>query len=151
MCRGFGKTGWSVSAIGQGCWNIGNQWGALSDETADRILRTAYDNGINLFDTAESYADPNGMSELRLGKALKAFPRDKVYVVSKIGHWGKRTGQGAVTGDLATTALRYVISHAAAPVAIPGATRPEQARTNAVAGAETLSAGELRALNEAAE
>ncbi len=31
LMREFGKTGWKVSAIGQGCWNIGNQWGELDD------------------------------------------------------------------------------------------------------------------------
>ena len=102
LYREFGKTGWKVSAIGQGCWNIGNQWGEMSDERAGEILQTAFDNGINLFDTAESYGVPNGLSELRLGKALKAFPRGDVYVISKIGHWGKRTGQGVpkTTADM---------------------------------------------------
>ena len=94
LYREFGRTEWKVSAIGQGCWNIGNQWGEMRDEQAERVLRTAFDNGINLFDTAESYGAPNGLSELRLGKTLKTITREQVFVVSKIGHWGKRTGQG---------------------------------------------------------
>jgi aryl-alcohol dehydrogenase-like predicted oxidoreductase len=48
---------------------------------------------MNLFDTAESYGIPNGLSEERLGTALAGI-RHRVYVVSKIGHWGQRTGQG---------------------------------------------------------
>jgi aryl-alcohol dehydrogenase-like predicted oxidoreductase len=48
---------------------------------------------MNLFDTAESYGVPNGLSEERLGVALAGI-RHNVYVVSKIGNWGKRTGQG---------------------------------------------------------
>ena len=102
LFRKFGKTGWKVSAIGQGCWNIGNQWGEMEDQLAADILKAAFDNGINLFDTAESYGVPNGTSELRLGKFLKELPRDEMYVVSKIGHWGKRTGQGVpkTTPDL---------------------------------------------------
>jgi aryl-alcohol dehydrogenase-like predicted oxidoreductase len=48
---------------------------------------------MNLFDTAESYGIPNGLSEERLGTALTGI-RHSVYVVSKIGHWGARTGQG---------------------------------------------------------
>lgn len=90
--RTFGKTGWDVAAIGQGCWNIGNQWGELSEDTAAAIIHTALDEGMNLFDVAESYGIPNGCSEIRLGRALKGR-RDEVYLVSKIGHWGKRTGQ----------------------------------------------------------
>ena len=34
LYRPFGKTGWNVSAIGMGTWNIGNQWGAVDDATA---------------------------------------------------------------------------------------------------------------------
>lgn len=90
--RAFGKTGWGVSAAGLGCWNLGNQWGELDDRTARQIVRSAFDAGVNLFDVAESYGVPNGNSELRVGDAL-AGVRDEVYVVSKIGHWGKRTGQ----------------------------------------------------------
>jgi myo-inositol catabolism protein IolS len=102
LYREFGKTGWKVSTIGQGCWNIGNQWGEMSDEQAETIVRSAYDSGINLFDTAESYGSPNGLSEVRLGKALKNIDREKIFVISKIGHWGKRTGQGVpkTTADM---------------------------------------------------
>lgn len=101
LYRDFGKTGWKVSAVGQGCWNIGNQWGMMSDEEADKILRTAYENGINLFDVAESYGIPTGLSEIRLGRSLAGI-RDKVYIVSKIGWWGARTGQTVpkTTGDM---------------------------------------------------
>jgi len=90
--RKLGKTGWDVSVIGQGTWNIGNQWGEIDDATSEAIIRTAFDGGMNLFDTAESYGEPQGLSEIRLGKALKGI-RDEVYVISKIGYWGARTGQ----------------------------------------------------------
>jgi aryl-alcohol dehydrogenase-like predicted oxidoreductase len=93
LYRKFGKTGWQVSAIGMGTWNIGNQWGELDDTTAWSTVRAAFDSGMNLFDTAESYGIPNGLSEQRLGAALTGI-RHRVYIVSKIGHWGKRTGQG---------------------------------------------------------
>lgn len=90
--REFGKTKWMVSSIGLGTWNIGNQWGEMDDETAISIIKAAYDNGMNLFDVAESYGIPNGLSEMRLGKALKMMNREEVYLVSKIGNFGKRTG-----------------------------------------------------------
>ncbi len=90
--REFGRTGWKVSAIGLGTWNIGNQWGEVDDVTAWATIRAAFDHGVNLFDTAESYGIPNGLSEERLGVALAGI-RHRVYIVSKIGHWGKRTGQ----------------------------------------------------------
>jgi aryl-alcohol dehydrogenase-like predicted oxidoreductase len=93
LYRPFGKTGWNVSAIGMGTWNIGNQWGEIDEATAWATVRAAYDAGMNLFDTAESYGIPNGLSEERLGAALAGI-RHQVYVISKIGHWGKRTGGG---------------------------------------------------------
>lgn len=93
LYRKIGKIETPVSAVGMGCWNIGNQWGEMTDEQACDIIRAAYENGVTLFDTAESYGLPNGQSEIRLGMGLKDI-RDKVVVVSKIGHWGVRTGQG---------------------------------------------------------
>ncbi len=81
-----------VSRVGMGTWNIGNQWGEVSESTALATIRAAVDSGINLFDTAESYGIPNGLSEKRLGKALVGI-RDRVHLVTKIGRWGKRTGQ----------------------------------------------------------
>ena len=93
LYRDFGKTGWQVSVVGMGTWNIGNQWGELDDATAWATVRSAFDHGVTLFDTAESYGTPNGLSEERLGVALAGI-RHQVYLVSKIGHWGKRTGQG---------------------------------------------------------
>ena len=92
LYRPFGRLGWPVSAIGMGTWNIGNQWGHLDDATAWATVRSAFEHGVNLFDTAESYGIPNGLSEERLGVALAGI-RHRVYVVSKIGHWGERTGQ----------------------------------------------------------
>ena len=83
---------WQVSAIGMGTWGIGNQWGELNDETAVATVRSAFDNGINLFDTAEGYGIPPGLSEERLGKALQGI-RDQAYIVSKIGSWGRRDGK----------------------------------------------------------
>jgi len=93
LYRSFGALGWPVSAIGLGTWNLGNQWGAVDDVTAWATVRAAIDSGVNLIDTAESYGIPNGLSEDRLGVAL-AGRRHNVYLVSKIGHWGKRTGGG---------------------------------------------------------
>lgn len=92
LYRAFGKTGWQASAIGLGTWNIGNQWGMVDESTASATIRSALDCGVNLFDTAESYGLPNGLSEERLGRALVGV-RHRVILVSKIGNWGKRTGQ----------------------------------------------------------
>jgi myo-inositol catabolism protein IolS len=92
LYRPFGNTGLNISTIGMGTWNIGNQWGEIDEDTALATVRSAIDNGVNLFDTAESYGIPSGLSEERLGKALQGV-RNQVHIVSKIGRWGRRTGQ----------------------------------------------------------
>jgi aryl-alcohol dehydrogenase-like predicted oxidoreductase len=88
----FGKTGWQVSAIGLGSWNIGNQWGEIDDVTAYATIHAAIDQGMNLIDTADAYGIPYGLSEKRLGRALGGS-RHQLFVVSKVGNWGRRLGQ----------------------------------------------------------
>ncbi len=89
LYRKFGQTGWQVSAIGMGTWNIANEWGDIDESTALATIGSAIDNGVNLIDTAEVYGIPQGLSEQRLGQALAGI-RHQVYIVSKIGGWGKR-------------------------------------------------------------
>jgi len=93
LLRPFGKTGWDISAIGLGTWNIGHQWGEIDETTAWATVRAAYEHGMNLFDTADAYGIPHGLSEDRLGRALAGL-RHRVFIVSKAGNYGKRTGQG---------------------------------------------------------
>ena len=85
--RRLGKTGWDVSAVSMGCWAIGGQWGAVSEQQAIRTVHAALDVGVNLFDTADSYG--LGQSEILLGKAL-ADRRDEAYVATKVGNWARR-------------------------------------------------------------
>ncbi|AFY55431.1 putative oxidoreductase, aryl-alcohol dehydrogenase like protein [Rivularia sp. PCC 7116] len=108
LYRKFGQTGWKVSAIGMGTWNIGNQWGYIEEPQSLATVRSAFDNGINIFDTAESYGVTPGLSEERLGKALKGI-RDKVYVVTKMGRFGRRTGQ---TVPMTTVDMVRLCAHA---------------------------------------
>jgi myo-inositol catabolism protein IolS len=91
LYRDFGKTGWKVSAVGLGTWNLGGQWGEMSEETALRIIHRSFETGMNLIDTAEAYGTQHGLSEIRLGKALGGR-RHQAYIVSKIGHYGGRSG-----------------------------------------------------------
>ena len=93
LTKRFGRLGWQVSAVGLGAWNIGNQWGEVDDATAWNTVRAAYEAGMTLFDVAESYGIPNGLSESRVGQALSGI-RHRVILVSKIGNWGQRSGSG---------------------------------------------------------
>lgn len=102
LYRPFGKRlGWNVLAVGMGTWNIGNQWGAIDDATSFATVRAGFEAGMNLFDTAEAYGEPHGLSEERLGVALAGI-RHRVVLVSKIGHYGKRSGQAVpkTTADM---------------------------------------------------
>jgi aryl-alcohol dehydrogenase-like predicted oxidoreductase len=82
--RQFGKTGWLVSEIGFGGARIG---GLLAQDggrsTSLRMLETAYDAGINFYDTADMYSQ--GESEILLGKAF-GKKRDKVFIATKGGY-----------------------------------------------------------------
>ncbi len=89
--RVLGKTGWQVSAIGLGTWNIGGQWGEVDDRTALATIWRAFDCGVNFFDTADAYGEPPGRSEELLGKALKGV-RHEVFIATKVGNWARRHG-----------------------------------------------------------
>ena len=80
--RSFGRTGWKISEIGFGAWQIGGDWGKTDDVNSIDTLRYAFDKGINFVDTAELYG--NGHSEEAVGKALKNWTGDKIYVATKV-------------------------------------------------------------------
>jgi aryl-alcohol dehydrogenase-like predicted oxidoreductase len=79
--RAFGRTGWQISEIGFGAWQLGGDWGKVDDKTSIDTLHYAFDKGINFVDTAELYG--NGHSEEVIGQALKQWTGDKIYVATK--------------------------------------------------------------------
>jgi myo-inositol catabolism protein IolS len=87
--RRLGKTGWNVSTVSLGCWGIGGQWGPVAEDEAIRVMHEAIDLGVNLFDTADAYGPMT--SEELVGKALRGR-RDRVYVATKVGNFGRRQG-----------------------------------------------------------
>lgn len=95
--RQLGKTGYRVSEIGLGCWQLGGDFGPLADNTASDILRTAADCGINFWDTADVYG--GGESERRIG----AFPQkpENLLVATKVGR-----GQGLYPDGYSLSAVR---------------------------------------------
>ena len=80
--RNFSDLGWNVSEIGLGCWQIGWCWGDVSDDEARNILKKALDNGINFFDTSDTYGD--GRSEKFLSELIKSTS-ERIYVTTKLG------------------------------------------------------------------
>ncbi|MEZ5450014.1 MAG: aldo/keto reductase [Thiolinea sp.] len=79
--RKFGRTDWQVSEIAFGTWQIGGDWGAVDDAASIKTLLHAYERGINLVDTAELYG--HGHSEEVIGKSLRQWSGDKIYVATK--------------------------------------------------------------------
>ena len=46
--RTLGKTGFEITEIGLGTWQVGGKWGSpFSHDNADKVINTAIDNGIN--------------------------------------------------------------------------------------------------------
>jgi predicted aldo/keto reductase-like oxidoreductase len=80
LYRSLGSTGERVSAVGVGGWHLGVKH--VDRELSIRIVRTAVDEGINFMDNSWDYND--GISEIRMGKALRDGYRDKVFLMSKI-------------------------------------------------------------------
>lgn len=88
--REIGKSGIFVNPVGLGTMGFSHAYGDPTDEqTAIETIRAAYDNGVDFFDTAESYTGvyPDGSisyNEELVGKALKDV-RDKVVIATKMG------------------------------------------------------------------
>ena len=80
--RTFGKTEWQVSEIGLSTWQLGADWGDVSDASAEIILSQAVESGVNFFDTADVYG--LGISENRIAQFLKQRS-EKIYVATKLG------------------------------------------------------------------
>lgn len=81
--RPLGRTGWNISELSLGTWQVGGKWGAPFDaDKADRILHAAMDAGVNFIDTADVYSD--GQSERAVGKAVRARS-EWIYVATKCG------------------------------------------------------------------
>lgn len=82
--RQLGKSGFGVSEVGLGCWQIGADWGTGVDrEIAREILETAVAQGVTFFDTADVYG--GGRSEDLIGQFLKHHEGPEIRVATKFG------------------------------------------------------------------
>lgn len=72
-----------VSRLGLGCAALGNLYEVVAAADAFGAVHAAYEAGVRWFDTAPLYG--HGLSEVRLGEALAALPRDEVVLCSKVG------------------------------------------------------------------
>jgi len=101
--RKLGNSGLEVSAIGLGCMGLSFAYGpALEKQSAISLIRSAFDNGVTFFDTAEAYG-PFANEEL-LGEALAPI-RDQVVIATKFGF---KDGQAPTGMDSRPERIRVV-------------------------------------------
>src|SRR5215216_4973468 len=82
--RRLGDTGIQVSEVGFGVWTVSTGWwGQVDNERSVRLLRRAFEKGINYFDTADTYG--SGLGETLLADAFGGM-RDEVVISTKIGY-----------------------------------------------------------------
>ena len=79
----IGRSAVTVSRLGLGCAQLGNLYTEIDDAEADATVAAAWDCGVRYFDTAPHYG--LGLSERRLGAALRARPRDAYTISTKVG------------------------------------------------------------------
>jgi aryl-alcohol dehydrogenase-like predicted oxidoreductase len=94
--RTLGRTNRTVSVIGLGTWQLGADWGEVTEADARAVLAASVAAGVTLFDTADVYGD--GRSERLIGGYLADNPGHGVTVATKMG---RREAQDAANFTLA--------------------------------------------------
>ncbi|MEV4343924.1 aldo/keto reductase [Actinoplanes sp. NPDC049596] len=79
--RSFRRMGRTVGVIGLGAWQLGADWGDVSEADAHATLQAAVDSGVTFIDTADVYGD--GRSEQIVGSFIKDKPQ--LTVATKMG------------------------------------------------------------------
>lgn len=80
--RILGRTGREVSTVGVGTWQLGGEWGAVDDASAQGVLDAAAESGVTFIDTADVYGD--GQSEQHVGRWLRENPDWNGFVATKM-------------------------------------------------------------------
>ena len=109
--RSLGDTDIRVSEVGFGVWTVSTGWwGEVDDERSVRLLRRAYEKGINYFDTADTYG--LGLGETILAEAFGGM-RDEIVISTKIGYdfynHTQRRGQQERPQDWSEDFIRFAL------------------------------------------
>lgn len=83
----LGKTGMKVSNLSFGASSLGGVFHDIREAEGIRAVHVAIDNGINFIDVSPYYGHLK--AETVLGKALREIPRDKYFLSTKVGRYGK--------------------------------------------------------------
>jgi aryl-alcohol dehydrogenase-like predicted oxidoreductase len=81
--RVLGKTGRAASIVGLGTWQLGADWGSVTESDALAVLSAAVESGVTFLDTADVYGD--GRSERIIGQFLAGHPGHGIVVATKMG------------------------------------------------------------------
>ncbi len=81
--RTLGRTHREVSVIGLGTWQLGADWGEVTESDAREVLEAAAEAGVSFYDTADVYGD--GRSEELVGRFVAAHPDAGFTVATKMG------------------------------------------------------------------
>ncbi|WP_191278600.1 aldo/keto reductase [Nocardioides flavus (ex Wang et al. 2016)] len=81
--RTLGRTGREVSVVGLGTWQLGADWGDVSEADARAVLEASAEAGVTFYDTADVYGD--GRSERLVGSFVAAHPDAGLTVATKMG------------------------------------------------------------------
>lgn len=81
--RNATRIGKPVSVIGLGTWQLGADWGDVSESDARAVLDASVESGVTIFDTADVYGD--GRSEQFIGDYLADNPELDIFVATKMG------------------------------------------------------------------
>jgi aryl-alcohol dehydrogenase-like predicted oxidoreductase len=81
--RVLGRTERPVSVIGLGTWQLGADWGEVSETAALDVLGAALESGVTFFDTADVYGD--GRSEWLIGRFRAQNPDQPIMIATKMG------------------------------------------------------------------
>lgn len=104
LYRFLGSTGERVSALGLGGWHIGLKH--VDEQLGIRIVRTAIDRGITFMDNSWDYN--GGVSEIRMGKALRNGYRDKVFLMTKIDGRSKKEAARQIDESLQRLQVEHI-------------------------------------------
>lgn len=85
--REIGKTGMKVSNLSFGASSLGGVFHSIKEDEGVKAVHTAVDNGINFIDVSPYYGHLK--AEIVLGKALKEIQRNKYYLSTKVGRYGR--------------------------------------------------------------
>jgi aryl-alcohol dehydrogenase-like predicted oxidoreductase len=111
--RKLGKSNLKVSEIGFGAWAIALDWWGgkkIDDQDAIKMLKRAYDLGINFYETADIYG--NGKSEKLISQAFKGMNREELVYSTKWGYdiySSKQVGHNEIPQKHDTDFLQYAL------------------------------------------